>query len=141
MGKRQTARNVRGEPVKRSIESVQNDQRQLPAEVAALFNDLLSRSRQAAHADDELQTKVDEANAKFRQEQARLMNSLAQQLGVSATVKELTVLRERHVRTVSDAMEKAHSAAGVERPAAGRDTRKTKARMTRSTSPASRSTR
>lgn len=135
MGKRQKLRNVRGKPANRAeghalmaIKGVQNDQRQLPAEVAALFDDLLMRSVQATHAKQEIQTKMDEANVKFRQEQARLADSLAQQLGVSATVKELVALRERHVRTVIDTIDRAHSAVSTVRTGAGKGAKKTKTR-------------
>jgi methyl-accepting chemotaxis protein len=132
MEKRQKSRNVRGKPASMRasmrIECVQNDQRQLPAEVAALFDDLLLRSVQATHAEQELRTKMDEANVKFRQEQARLADSLAQQLGVSATVKELAALGGRHVRTVIDTMERAHSAVSAKRTRAGKGAKKTRTR-------------
>jgi hypothetical protein len=135
MGKRQKSMNVRGEPAKKAegrasipVKSVKNHQRRLPADVAALFDDLLARSMKATLAEHELQTKVDEANRKFRHEQARLGDSLAQQLGVSATAKDLAALRVRHVRTVIDAMARAHSAVSAGRTGAGRVVKKTRAR-------------
>ena len=96
---------------KMPFKSVQNKERSLPAGVAAVFDDALSRSMQAAHADQELQTKVAQANAKFRREQGRLSGPLAKQLGVSTTVREFETLRDRHIKTVTEAMDSAASAA------------------------------
>jgi hypothetical protein len=100
----------------------------LPAKLAALFNGLRSRSIKAARADHQLQTKVAKASAKFRREQARLMGSLVQQLGVSAIVKDMTALRERHVRTAIEAMDNAYSAVGDAQTDARKRTRNRKTR-------------
>jgi len=98
--------------------SVQNGERALPTEVEALFDDGVSRSMQAARADHELQMEVEKANAQFRMEQSRLMASLAERLGVTATLEQLAALRERHGAALSDVMERAQSAALAARGAA-----------------------
>jgi hypothetical protein len=52
---------------------IQNNKRKLPPKIAAMFNELLSRSLRVAKENQELQRATAEANAKFRQEQAKLM--------------------------------------------------------------------
>jgi hypothetical protein len=121
MKKRTTSTRV-GRLQGASVEGVQTDQHVVPAGVAALFDRLLSRSVRAARADHRLRTELLAANAKFKRAEARLFGSLAERLGVSATVKELAVLREGHQRTVSDAMEKAHAVVN----AAGRSDQRTR---------------
>jgi len=91
--------------------SVLNEQRALPTEVEALFDDVVSRSMQATRAEHELQMEIEKANAQFRMEQSRLMASLAERLGVTATLEQLAALRERHGAALGDVMERAQSAA------------------------------
>ena len=98
---------------------IQNNQRKLPPKIAAMFNELLSRSLRVAKENQELQRATAEANAKFRQEQAKLMGSLARQLGLSGVVRDLAALRKRQVALVRDAMEKTQTAIVRERRVSG----------------------
>jgi hypothetical protein len=98
---------------------IQNNKRKLPPKIAAMFNELLSRSLRVAKENQELQRATAEANAKFRQEQAKLMGSLARQLGLSGVVRDLAALRKRQVALVRDAMEKTQTAIARERRVSG----------------------
>jgi len=98
---------------------IQNNQRKLPPKIAAMFDELLSRSLRVAKENQELQRATAEANAKFRQEQAKLMGSLARQLGLSGVVRDLAALRKRQVALVRDAMEKTQTAIARERRVSG----------------------
>jgi hypothetical protein len=98
---------------------IQNNQRKLPPKIAAMFDELLSRSLRVAKENQELQRATAEANAKFRQEQAKLMGSLARQLGLSGVVRDLAALRKRQVALVRDAMEKTQTAIVRERRVSG----------------------
>jgi hypothetical protein len=89
---------------------IQNNQRKLPPKVAAMFNELVSRSLRVAEENQKLHRATAEANAKFRQEQAKLMDSLAQHLGLSGVLRDLAALRERRVGVVRDAIEKTQKA-------------------------------
>jgi hypothetical protein len=91
----------------------------LPPKIAAMFDELLSRSLRVAKENQELQRATAEANAKFRQEQAKLMGSLARQLGLSGVVRDLAALRKRQVALVRDAMEKTQTAIVRERRVSG----------------------
>jgi hypothetical protein len=82
----------------------------LPPKVAKMFDELLSRSLRVARENQQLQRATAEARAKFRQEQAKLMDSLAQQLGLSGVLRDLAALRKRQVARVSDARKKAQRA-------------------------------
>jgi hypothetical protein len=75
-----------------------------------MFDELLSRSLRVARENQQLQRATAEARAKFRQEQAKLMDSLAQQLGLSGVLRDLAALRKRQVARVSDARKKAQRA-------------------------------
>jgi hypothetical protein len=68
---------------------------------------------QAVQADQEIQAKGSEATAKFRLEQGGLGDSVAKQLGVSKASKEFQALRDRHTKTVTEAMESAAAAGGA----------------------------
>jgi hypothetical protein len=98
---------------------IQNNQRKLPPKIAAMFDELISRSLRVAQKNQELQRATAEANAKFRQEQAKLMGSLARQLGLSGIVRDLAALRKRQVTLVRDAMEKTQTAIARERRVSG----------------------
>jgi len=111
-----------------TIESVQNTQRALPADVAALFDDLLSRSVQISRAEQQLMIKMAEASAKFKQEQTRLEDTLTQRLGLSAIGKDLALMRERRDKAVTDAMQSAHSVVARQQSDAGTAARKGKSR-------------
>jgi hypothetical protein len=75
-----------------------------------MFNELLSDSLHLAGETQQIQRATAEANAKFRREQAKLMDSLAQQLGISGVLRDFVALRKRRVAQVRDAMEKAQTA-------------------------------
>jgi len=66
-----------------------------------------------------------EASAAFARERIRLQDSLAKQLGVTATVKEFEELKDRHTETVIEAFESAASAilSATRDAARGRGTR------------------
>ena len=87
-----------------------NTQHKLPPRVAAMFNELLSDSLHLAGETQQIQRATAEAHAKFRREQAKLMDSLAQQLGISGVLRDFVALRKRRVAQVRDAMEKAQTA-------------------------------
>jgi hypothetical protein len=92
------------------IEAVHNDEHPVPTEAASLFDDLLARSAQEAQAAQEVRDKMAEARAAFTRERIRLQDTLAKQLGVTATVKEFEELKDRHTETVIEAFESASSA-------------------------------
>src|SRR4029453_2738328 len=80
------------------IESSRNDEYPLPDDLAKLFDDLLSRSFQAAQAEQEFRSTMAQAAEEFGREQARVMNALTQQMGLSAALQELESLRDRQNR-------------------------------------------
>ena len=98
---------------------IQNNQRKLPPKIAAMFDELLSRSLRIAKKNQELQRAKAEASSKFRQEQAKLMGSLARQLGLSCVLKDFAALRKRQGALVRDAMEKTQTAIARERRISG----------------------
>lgn len=99
---------------------IQNKQRKPPPRVAAMFEELLSRSLRVAGENQQLQRITAEAHAKFREELARLMESLAQQLRLSGIAKDLAALRKRQAALVRDAMEKTQTSIARERIVPGR---------------------
>jgi hypothetical protein len=119
MGKSQSSKRARRaagvkdrHSTRRGLSSgrIGNNERKLPPKVAKMFDELLSRSLRVARENQQLQRATAEARAKFRQEQAKLMDSLAQQLGLSGVLRDLAALRKRQVARVSDARKKAQKA-------------------------------
>lgn len=111
---------------KTSIERVQNDEYPLPREVAAVFDDALSHSFQAAQAEQEFQAKMAQAREELDRAQRRLADALAKQLGVAGAVQEFDTLRDRHNRTVIEAFESASSAILTAQDDTGRRGEKTR---------------
>jgi hypothetical protein len=91
----------------------------LPPKLAAIFEKHLSRSLRIAKQTQELRSATAKANAQFRREQARLLDALAGQLGLSSILKELAELRKRHVALVRGAMEKTQIAIAREQRVSG----------------------
>jgi hypothetical protein len=104
------------------VHRVQNDERPLPADLAASFDEALGWSYQAEQAKYELQASIAGADAHFRREQRRLVDAMAKQLGISSAMQELESLREGHVKAVMELIETAAKSALESRSAGDRTT-------------------